>query len=184
VDAIGSIKCSVTVIPATSDNVFSSILIPGRALIAALLRGEPLRRALDAANSELRRHSGHDETARAIDAAQMLAARGRPSPEQLESLGGGWVAEEALSIAICCALVATDLRDGLLLAINHSGDSDSTGSIAGNLLGVQFGVGAIPDSWLQRLELREAIERLAIDLDAVASGALALPEAWDAYPGH
>ncbi len=68
--------------------------------------------------------------------------------------------------------------------INHSGDSDSTGSITGNLLGVQFGVGAIPQNWLKRLELREAIERLATDLNAIASGTLALPQAWDAYPGH
>ncbi|MFN8027118.1 MAG: ADP-ribosylglycohydrolase family protein [Acidimicrobiia bacterium] len=53
----------------------------------------------------------------------------------IEALGAGWVAEEALAIGVYCALVATDLRAGLLLAVNHSGDSDSTGSIAGNLLG-------------------------------------------------
>jgi ADP-ribosyl-[dinitrogen reductase] hydrolase len=91
-------------------------------MIAGLLRGESVSQALDGANSELRRHSGHDEVTRAIDAASMLAARGRPSPEQLESLGAGWVAEEAISIAICCALVANDFRDGVLLAVNHSGD--------------------------------------------------------------
>jgi ADP-ribosyl-[dinitrogen reductase] hydrolase len=91
---------------------------------------------------------------RAIDAARTLAARGRPSPEQLESLGAGRVAEEALAIAICCALVAKDFRDGVLLAVNHSGDSDSTGSLTGNLLGVQLGVGSIPPSWLERLELQ------------------------------
>ena len=153
-------------------------------MIAALLRGESFSQALDGANSELRRHSGHDEVTRAIDAARMLAARGRPSPEQLESLGAGWVAEEAISIAICCALVAKDFRDGVLLAVNHSGDSDSTGSLAGNLLGAQMGIGSIPPSWLERLELRDVIERLAIDLNAIASGTLALPQAWDAYPGH
>src|SRR5262249_31368452 len=61
--------------------------------IALLLRGEPLTQALDAADSELRQHSGHDEVTRALDAARTLAARGRPSPEQLESLGTGWIAE-------------------------------------------------------------------------------------------
>jgi ADP-ribosyl-[dinitrogen reductase] hydrolase len=153
-------------------------------MIAALLRGEPLSRALDGANSELRRHCGHDEVTRAIDAAQKLAARGRPSPEQLETLGAGWVAEEALSIAICCALVARDFREGVLLAVNHSGNSDSTGSLTGNLLGVQFGVESIPSSWLEKLELRDVIVRLAIDLNAIASGTLASPQAWDAYPGN
>jgi ADP-ribosylglycohydrolase len=152
--------------------------------IAALLRGEPLSQALDGADSELRRHSGHDEVTRALEAARILAARGRPNPEQLESLGAGWVAEEALAIAVCCALVAKNFRDGVLLAVNHSGDSDSTGSIAGNLLGVQFGVNAIPHTWLQELELRDVIERLAIDLNAIASGKLRWPQACEAYPGN
>jgi ADP-ribosyl-[dinitrogen reductase] hydrolase len=150
--------------------------------IAALLRGEPLSHALDAADSELRRHGGNDDVTRAIDAARMLAARGRPSPEQLESLGGGWVAEEALAIAVCCALVAKDFRDGVLLAVNHSGDSDSTGSIAGNLLGVHFGFDAIPSTWLERLELREEIERLATDLNAFVSGTTTWPQVLEAYP--
>jgi ADP-ribosylglycohydrolase len=52
----------------------------------------------------------------------------------------------------------------LLISVNHSGDSDSTGSIAGNLAGALYGVGAIPQHWLEQLELREVIERVAIDL--------------------
>jgi ADP-ribosylglycohydrolase len=40
----------------------------------------------------------------------------------------------AIAIAICCALVARDFA-GVILAVNHDGDSASTGSIAGNLLG-------------------------------------------------
>jgi ADP-ribosylglycohydrolase len=152
--------------------------------IASLLRGEPLSQALDRADSELQKHSGHDQVTRALDAARVLAARGRPSPEQLESLGAGWVAEEALAIAVCCALVAQNFRDGVLLAVNHSGDSDSTGSMAGNLLGVQFGVDAIPHTWLEELELRSVIERLAIDLNALVSGKLTWPQACEAYPGN
>ena len=111
-------------------------------------------------------------------------AHGQPSPEQLESLGAGWVAEEALAIAVCCALAAKDFRDGVLLAVNHSGDSDSTGSIAGNLLGVQFGVNTIPHTWLEKLELRDAIERLAVDLNVIASGTVTWRQAWEAYPGN
>jgi hypothetical protein len=40
---------------------------------------------------------------------------------------------------VCCALAAPDVRAGLLAAVNHGGDSDSTGSIAGNLLGAHHG---------------------------------------------
>jgi ADP-ribosylglycohydrolase len=80
--------------------------------------------------------------------------------------------------------VAKDFTDGVLLAVSHSGDSDSTGSIAGNLLGVQFGFDAIPSTWLEELELREEIERLATDLNAIASGTVTWQQAWEAYPGN
>ena len=63
-------------------------------------------------------------------------------------------------MGLYCALGAKDFEDGIILAVNHSGDSDSTGSITGNLLGAAAGVEAIPDRWLARLELRSTIEAL------------------------
>jgi len=58
---------------------------------------------------------------------------------------------------VYCALFAeaaggSTLRTGLLMAVNHSGDSDSTGSIAGNLLGAALGAEAIPPEWIDELE--------------------------------
>jgi len=153
------------------------------AVIAALCRGKPMLRALDVADAELRRQKHATEVRRAVDAARKLAAGGRPTPEKLETLGGGWVAEEALAIAICCAMVAEDFADGVLLAVNHSGDSDSTGSITGNLLGAQLGVRSIPIGWLNELELRAEIDRIAADLEAIASGQMTSEQAWEAYPG-
>ena len=50
------------------------------------------------------------------------------------------------------------------MAVNHDGDSDSTGAIAGNLLGIQSGAEAIPAEWLEALELRDVIAELADDL--------------------
>jgi hypothetical protein len=47
-------------------------------------------------------------------------------------IGGGWIAEEALSIALYACLCARDFEYGLTIAATHSGDSDSTGAIAGN----------------------------------------------------
>ncbi|MBK7394416.1 MAG: ADP-ribosylglycohydrolase family protein [Chloracidobacterium sp.] len=41
-------------------------------------------------------------------------------------------------------------NDALLLAVNHSGDSHSTGVITGNILGTLHGVDAIPVDWLER----------------------------------
>lgn len=151
--------------------------------VAALLRGASLPTALDEADAQLRRHDGHAEVARAVAGARELAAGGRPSPEALEKLGGGWVAEEALAIAICCALAARNFSDGVQMAANHSGDSDSTAAIAGNLLGAQLGVTEIPSLWLEELELRREMERLADDIHGVCAGTLSAEAAWDAYPG-
>jgi ADP-ribosylglycohydrolase len=89
----------------------------------------------------------------------------KPSPEVIERLGGGWVGEEALAISLYCALAAQDdFARGVLLAVNHSGDSDSTGAIAGNILGLMLGVEAIPEKWVAELELRAEIETVAGDL--------------------
>jgi ADP-ribosyl-[dinitrogen reductase] hydrolase len=115
--------------------------------------------------------------------ARALASRGRPGPNKLEMLGRGWVAEEALAIAVCCSLTATDFADGVILAANHSGDSDSTAAITGNVLGVLFGEGAIPTAWLNNLERGHEIAQLADDLYAITIGALRAETIWDRYPG-
>ena len=43
-------------------------------------------------------------------------------------------------------------------AVNHSGDSDSTGAVAGTIIGVQSGIEGIPDEWLAGLEMKDLIE--------------------------
>ena len=55
----------------------------------------------------------------------------------------------------------------MITAVNHGGDSDSTGLIAGHLLGVQYGAAAIPARWFGQLELREVIEQMAEDIERV-----------------
>lgn len=130
-------------------------------LVRELLLGTPLADALDEALAVLRRLPGHEETTRAVTAASARAAGDAPSAEVVETLGAGWVAEEALAIAVYAARAAPDLESGLRLAVNHGGDSDSTGAVAGSLLGVLYGEAAIPVRWLAGLELRETIAETA-----------------------
>ena len=78
--------------------------------------------------------------------------------------GGGWCAEEALAIGVYAALVGENFSDGIRIAVNHSGDSDSTGSIAGQILGATLGIQAIGMEWLNDLELRDELNMLAHDL--------------------
>ena len=138
------------------------------AVIAQLMCGVALPDAVDAAAAELRGRPHHEETLVAVEGARYAARQVPATPETVEALGGGWVAEEALAIALYCALVAPSFDAGVMLAVNHGGDSDSTGALAGNLLGIVHGEQGIPARWLARLELRELIARVAEDLWACA----------------
>jgi len=133
-------------------------------LILELARGATLAEALTTAQRSLIERTHHEETLLALKSARLLADQGVDHPSAIRQLGEGWVAEEALAISVYCALVADDFKHGVMLAVNHDGDSDSTGSITGNLLGVSHGVDAIPSEWLNELELREVIEEVADDL--------------------
>jgi ADP-ribosylglycohydrolase len=135
------------------------------AIVAYEMHGLPIPAAVAAALQHP--HDVGEETAGALRAATRLAQEGDPTAEKVESLGGGWVAEEALAIAVYCALVHPgDIRAALLLAVNHSGDSDSTGAICGNILGAWHGDAALPVDWLIQVEGRAAIAELADDLAA------------------
>lgn len=81
-----------------------------------------------------------------------------------KTLGEGWVGEEALAIAVCCSLDGKGFAQNMQSAVGHNGDSDSTGSVAGQIMGAYWGEKAIPAKWLKNLELREVIEEIADDL--------------------
>lgn len=129
-------------------------------VIARMLEGMPLPMALSAVE-EMNLDAA---TLRSIRAARIAPDNGRP--ETVESLGGGWVAEEALSIAIYAARVATGFEHGLRVAVTHSGDSDSTAAIAGNLLGLMFSKEVMEHEWRRQIECADLIDRIAGDLHA------------------
>lgn len=82
-----------------------------------------------------------------------------------ESLGGGWVGEEALAIAIyCVAKYFNDFEKAVVAAVNHSGDSDSTGAVTGNIIGAVVGYDAIPQYYKDSLELHDVILHVADDI--------------------
>ena len=140
-------------------------------MVADLASGEALAQAVVHAVSELRQADGGEEVAEAVDAAVRAAELGPLGSYSLLELGEGWVAEEALAIAVHCALSAGDFRSGVLHAVNHGGDSDSTGAICGNLLGASLGAGAIDAGLLAALEGADVITQVADDLyDVFAEG--------------
>ncbi|MFF4561171.1 ADP-ribosylglycohydrolase family protein [Streptomyces sp. NPDC001435] len=140
------------------------------AIVAHLVAGDSLEGSVLRALRQLETHPGHEETSAALREAVELAAQGTPTAEKVESLGEGWVAEQALAIGVYCALAEPRVPDALLLAVNHSGDSDSTGSICGNLLGARHGDVGLPHAWVERVEGRARVAALADDLAAGFAG--------------
>lgn len=100
-----------------------------------------------------------------MDLALELSANDKPDVENIHALGEGWEAEETLGIALYCALkYEKDFSAGIIAAVNHNGDSDSTGSVTGNILGALLGYERMEAKWKEHLELSEVILELADDL--------------------
>lgn len=100
-----------------------------------------------------------------VDKAILLSKNDAEDVDNIRSLGEGWVAEETLAIAIYCSLrYPNDFSKGVIAAVNHSGDSDSTGAVTGNILGAWLGYDAIEDKWKRNLELKDIILEMADDL--------------------
>ena len=99
-----------------------------------------------------------------------------PDLEGIHRLGEGWVADEALAIAVFCAVRhQNDFAAGIRAAVNHKGDSDSTGAICGNILGAWLGEEAVEKAFdLKQLELADVTRTIADDL--FRSAARLIPE--------
>ena len=81
--------------------------------------------------------------------------------DAIRELGEGWVAEETLAIALYCSLKYINDENGfekaLIASVNHSGDSDSTGALTGNIMGALVGYKNIPQKFKSKLELQNVI---------------------------
>jgi len=101
-----------------------------------------------------------------VDRAVSLAYESSdPDEENISYIGDGWCGDEALCIAIyCCLRYQNDFSKALISAVNHGGDSDSTGALTGNILGAWLGYSQIPQMWKENLELSDLILEVADDL--------------------
>jgi len=100
-----------------------------------------------------------------IDCAVDLSENDLEDLDNIHMLGEGWVAEETLGISLYCALrYQDDFSSGIIAAVNHNGDSDSTGAVTGNILGALLGYDAIANQWKHDLELSDVILEIADDL--------------------
>ena len=110
-------------------------------------------------------HNDVERQRELVERALFLANNDLCDIDNIVRLGKGWVGEETLAIAIYAVARHIDsFEDTLVAAVNHDGDSDSTGAVAGNIIGAIVGYNAIPDKFKEHLELHDVILAIADDL--------------------
>jgi ADP-ribosylglycohydrolase len=101
-----------------------------------------------------------------IEDAVRLSDSSYSDEECMRSIGEGWVAEETLGMALfSCLRYSDDIKQCLRCAVNVTGDSDSIGSVAGNILGAYLGIGKVSEAFdIDRLEAFDKITVTAEDI--------------------
>lgn len=137
-------------------------------IISEILRGASLYNAITSAQTAMLelfdRNENLEYFGQLIDKAVELATANseKDDLEAIRELGQGWVAEETAAIAVYCSLKYQDnFEKAIIASVNHSGDSDSTGAVTGNIIGAIVGYSNIPSKFVENLELKRELEDLA-----------------------
>lgn len=131
-------------------------------LIRLIITGSDLLGAITESLSVLKNYPGHEETRDSITQALALSKNPRSHEQNISRLGQGWTGEEALAIALyCCLTHPGDFREAVIQSVNHNGDSDSTGSITGNIMGALLGQEQIPLDWQIQIECGDLLRQIS-----------------------
>lgn len=130
--------------------------------------GQSLKESISSSLEDLMRHypcDGSRELTELVTRAIELTKNENSDYNNISSLGSGSTGEEALVIALYANLkYENDFDKIIYCAVNHNGDTDSTGAVAGNIIGAIIGYDSIDDKWKQGLELKDIILDVADDL--------------------
>ena len=72
--------------------------------------------------------------------------------------------DTTITALYCCLRYPDDFDKALIASVNHGGDSDSAGAVAGNIMGAVCGYDRIAKKWKAELELKDVILEIADDL--------------------
>ena len=136
-------------------------------LLSDVFHGEPLFAAIEHALEMCEQNAAgviyFSEISDCIWAA--LNATKNGSPKFANDSGGGHLAASAVSIALYAALAASgDLQRGLQIAVTHDGCSNTTGAIAGSLLGLLYPDQVFEHPRSTQLQARDLIDQISVKL--------------------
>ncbi len=89
-----------------------------------------------------------------------VIAKGSFKFEGTQIRGSGYVVK-SLEAALWAFHKSEDFRHGALLAVNLGDDADTTGAVYGQIAGAYYGEEGIPQSWREKLAMRETMEQFA-----------------------
>jgi ADP-ribosyl-[dinitrogen reductase] hydrolase len=95
----------------------------------------------------------------AASIAAIASGSWRDRPES-EIEGSGYVVP-SLEAALWSFATTTSYRDAILRAVNFGDDADTTAAVCGQIAGAFYGERGIPEEWLAKLVMREAIAERA-----------------------
>lgn len=130
---------------------------------ACKLLGAVLQQALSGASKDAILHEplrGLENPPELAPAIQAIADGVYHDKTEDDISSSGYVVH-SLEAALWCFHKTDNYRDAILLAANLGDDADTTAAVCGQVAGAHYGVQAIPEQWLERLTLREEIDRLA-----------------------
>ncbi len=111
------------------------------------------------ATKEYREQIGEEDSVDpAQDMVKYLKAVNNVAYDELQANG---MAIETTQSAYWLTLNAIDFEEGLVRAVNLGGDAATLGAVAGGLLGARFGEQAIPERWLESLDMCSELEAVA-----------------------
>ena len=155
------------------------------ALIAYIVKGNNIEESVNKSLKILDKYQDNDEVKDKIILARKLSKTNIEPTEAIKQIGQGWTGEEAIGIAVYCALKSPYCyKTAVRMAVNHSGDSDTTGAITGNIMGALLGKDSIPKEWTERIQDKTLLTKLAQDISEVPRNPLMHKKRYPYNGGH
>ncbi|MDR1798063.1 MAG: ADP-ribosylglycohydrolase family protein [Clostridiales Family XIII bacterium] len=130
------------------------------ALVSLLVQGATLKEAIQSALAIVCEKEDAKNTKDAVELAISLSRKNLAPRDAVETIGEGYVAIEAVAIAVYLSLVfGEDFTGAIEAAADFDGNSDTIPPLCGNIIGTIVGSLEIPATWILDLELADLIIR-------------------------
>ena len=83
------------------------------------------------------------------------------SPDNIS--GSGYVID-CLEASLWCFAHTENFREAILMAANLGDDADTTAAVCGQLAGAHYGLGGIPEDWLNKITMKDDMLALSLQL--------------------